>query len=160
MWRVIVMLVIIAIYAQKGHGVNMGKYLNFVTLDDVETQVHPWGILQWLSEPRVTGTGNMTTGLVTVEPGQGHARHNHEGCEEILYFLEGEGLQTLELPDGAVQRKMKASELVFIPAGAFHSTINVGDSRLAILAIYQFAGPEAGLRADPLCKVLPPKNTA
>lgn len=138
----------------------MKKYLSFVSLDDVETQEHPWGILQWLSEPRVTGTPNMATGYIVVEPGQGHGRHNHEGCEEILYILEGRAVQTIDLPDGQVKKEMAAGELVYVPADVFHSTINTGEGRLVFLAVYQYAGPEAALRADPQCKVLPPKNNS
>lgn len=52
------------------------------------------------SEPRVTGSTCMTTGIVTLDPGQGHARHNHPGCEENLYILEGIGEQMVETPDG------------------------------------------------------------
>ena len=136
----------------------MTKKLSFVTLDDVETQAHPWGLLQWMSEPLVTGTSNMATGYITVEPGQGHALHNHPGCEEVLYFLEGEALQVIELPEGKIEKKMRPGELVFVPADAAHSTMNTGSGKLAFLAVYQYAGPEAALRADPQCKIIPPKN--
>jgi oxalate decarboxylase/phosphoglucose isomerase-like protein (cupin superfamily) len=111
-----------------------------------------------MSEPLVTGTKNMTTGYIVVEPGKGHGRHNHEGCEEILYILEGKAKQMIDLPDGIAEKEMAAGELAFIPAGAFHSTLNVGGGKLVFLAIYQFAGPEAALRADPGCKIIPPKN--
>ena len=130
----------------------------FISLDDVETQVHPWGDLQWMSEPLVTGTKNMATGYISVQPGQGHANHNHEGSEEIIYILQGEALQTIELPGGKIEKRMKPGELAFIPADAFHSTKNVGEGTLTFLAIYQYAGPEAALRADPQCKILPAKN--
>ena len=136
----------------------MGKKLSFVSLDDVETQVHPWGKLHWLSEPLVTGTNNMTTGYIVVEPGKGHDRHGHEGCEEVLYILEGKAKQMIDLPEGKIQKEMRAGELAYIPAGIPHSTLNIGDGNLIFLAIYQFAGPEAGLRADPQCKIIPPKN--
>ena len=136
----------------------MSEFKTFVKLDDVETQVHPWGKLQWMSEPRVTGSKNMTTGYIDIDPGKGHGWHNHEGCEEILYVLEGKVLQTVEAPDGKVEKEMGAGELVFIPAGAFHSSTNIGEGKLVFLAVYQFAGPEAALRADPECSVLPPKN--
>lgn len=37
-------------------------YRSFVTVDDVEAQSFDWGTLEWLSEPRVTGSTCMTTG--------------------------------------------------------------------------------------------------
>ncbi|MGH2460929.1 MAG: cupin domain-containing protein, partial [Chloroflexota bacterium] len=57
----------------------------FVSADDVETQVFDWGTLKWLSEPRVTNAKNIAAGVVILEPGKGHVRHNHPGVEEVLY---------------------------------------------------------------------------
>ncbi|HEY5585045.1 MAG TPA: cupin domain-containing protein [Ruminiclostridium sp.] len=131
---------------------------NFVSLDDIETQVFPWGILQWMSEPRITGTKNMATGLVTLSPGMGHDRHNHNNCEEVLYILKGKALQTIELENKKVQKEIGAGELVFIPADVFHSTLNVGQTELKFIAVYQFAGPEASLRSDPACTLIPALN--
>ena len=88
-----------------------------VSVDDVETQVFPRGKLAWLSEPRVTGTDYMTAGVVTLEPGKGHDRHNHPGCEEMLYVQEGEGNQTVEDDGKIIQRRIKPGDLVHIPSG-------------------------------------------
>lgn len=133
-------------------------FKKFVTVDDVETQVLPWGKLSWLSEPRVTGTNNMTTGIVTLNLGKGHDRHNHIGCEEILYVLEGEGDQTIETEGKVEKRKIEKSQLIFIPAGVYHSTINTGTEPLVFLAIYQISGSEAFLRSLPECIIEPAKN--
>ncbi len=133
-------------------------YRSFVTVDDVEAQSFDWGTLEWLSEPRVTGSTCMTTGIVTLDPGQGHARHNHPGCEENLYILEGIGEQMVETPDGPVTKRVTAGELVHLEAGQFHSTYNVGTEKLKILACYQFSGPEEALRNDPGCTIIPPRN--
>jgi hypothetical protein len=57
--------------------------LRFVHPSDVETMVFDWGTIKWMSEPRVTHTSGSTMGVVLVEPGKGHVRHNHPGCEEI-----------------------------------------------------------------------------
>ena len=136
----------------------MSAFRRFVTVDQVETQVFPWGRLQWLSEPRVTGSGVMTTGVVTLEPGKGHDRHNHPGSEEILFVLEGHGVQTVETPEGTHTKEVFPGELIHLPEGAFHSTRNTGEEPMVLLAVYQFAGPEAALRADPVCTVEPPKS--
>jgi hypothetical protein len=40
----------------------------FVEPKEVETQIFDWGRIQWLSEPRVTGSKNITAGVVTLEP--------------------------------------------------------------------------------------------
>ena len=128
----------------------------FVNTEEVETQIFPWGRLEWLSEPRVTGTDNMTAGVVTLEVGKGHESHNHEGIEEILYVLEGEGQQKIELDDEVVEKTVKKGDLINIPAGAFHETMNTGDKAMKIFAVYQYPGPEQELRSLPECEIEPP----
>ena len=56
-----------------------------------------------VDRPRVTGSQCMVSGIVTLDPGQGHARHNHPGCCENLFILEGEGEQMIEKEDAAVK---------------------------------------------------------
>jgi oxalate decarboxylase/phosphoglucose isomerase-like protein (cupin superfamily) len=131
----------------------------FVSPDDVETQVFPWGKLQWLSEPRVTGSQVLTTGLVILEPGKGHERHNHPGCEEIIYVMEGEGEQFLELADGTEDRRtVGPGDLIHVPASMYHGTTNTGDEPMRLLVSYEKAGPEALLRGLPDCRIEPPGN--
>lgn len=131
----------------------------FVTLDDVETQVFPWGRLQWLSEPRITGSKIMASGVVSLEPGKGHDRHNHEGMEEIIYVVDGEGDQMVEAADGAREtRHVTSGDLIHLMRSQFHSTLNTGKKPMTLFVVYEKAGPEAALRADPACTVLPPKK--
>ncbi|HZG88114.1 cupin domain-containing protein [Paenibacillus sp.] len=137
----------------------MSKRLNYVTPADVETQVFPWGKIQWLSEPNVTGSQVMTTGVVALETGKGHDRHNHPGCDEIIYVMEGTGEQFIELADGTTDRReVKAGDLIFIPADLFHGTLNTGASEMRLLVVYQTAGPEAFLRTLPDCTIIPAAN--
>ena len=42
----------------------MSSLRSFVTVDDVETQSFDWGKLQWLTDPRVTGSQCMVSGIV------------------------------------------------------------------------------------------------
>jgi oxalate decarboxylase/phosphoglucose isomerase-like protein (cupin superfamily) len=127
----------------------------FVEPKHVETQVFDWGRIQWLSEPRVTGTERITAGVVTLEPGREHQRHNHPGVEEILYVIEGEGIQMVEL--GKEERRtVRAGTMIHIPADIYHETINTGDRPMKLLAIYSPPGPEALLRSLPGCRIEPP----
>lgn len=130
----------------------------FVSPDEVESQVFPWGRLQWLSEPRVTGSKIMATGVVTMEVGKGHDRHNHEGMEEIIYVVSGEGDQTVEVGGRTEKQHVKTGDLIHLPTSAFHSTLNTGTKPLTLLVVYEKAGPEAFLRSLPDCKVEPPKK--
>lgn len=130
----------------------------YVRPAEVETQVFPWGSIKWLSEPRVTATDRFTMGVVLLEPGKGHARHNHPGVEEILYVVSGEGRQMLDLGEEE-WTPIQAGDLVHIPADIFHSTVNTGWEPLKLMAIYAPPGPEAILRALPDCRVLAPGET-
>jgi oxalate decarboxylase/phosphoglucose isomerase-like protein (cupin superfamily) len=134
------------------------KKLSFVDEQDVETQVFDWGRLAWLSEPRVTAAAKFSAGVVTLEPGKGHDRHNHPGVEEILYFLEGKARQMVEIDGKQETREVGPGVLIHIPPDVFHSTINVGKTPVRILAVYAPPGPEAELRRAPGVRIDPPKR--
>ena len=127
----------------------------FVSPDEVETMMFDWGTIKWLSEIRVTGSG-IATGLVILEPGKGHLRHNHPGSEEVLYYISGEGEQMVEDDEGRPQfRHVRAGDAAYIPAGVYHGTENTGWEPMRLLAIYSPGGPEAILRAGPDCTTFP-----
>lgn len=135
-----------------------GKRL--VHLADEPTGALNWGHLKFLSEPQLTNAQHFSVVHVTLEPGQGHVRHNHPGSEEILYVLAGEGEQMvetdLEEKGGKPEFfKVKAGDLVHIPASVFHQTINEGNEPMQLLAVYSPLGPEAVLRTLPDFKMLP-----
>jgi oxalate decarboxylase/phosphoglucose isomerase-like protein (cupin superfamily) len=134
------------------------KRLSFVEEDDVETQVFDWGRLGWLSEPRVTRAERFSAGVVTLEPGKGHDRHNHPGVEEILYVLDGKGMQMVEEDGSPVEREVGPGVLIHIPTSVFHSTINIGSTPMRILAVYSPPGPEAELRAMEGVTIEPPRR--
>lgn len=133
------------------------KYLSMVSPDDVETQVLDWGQFQWLNEPRVTGAQKMILGLGRIKPGMGHTRHNHPDSEEFIYFLEGKAHQTIEREDGLQERDMGPGEMIYIPQGGYHSTMNIGDADLVFLCCYLNAGSELAIREGAI-EVIPPKN--
>lgn len=137
-----------------------GSEKRFISPEDVETQVFDWGSIKWFSEPRVTEAEKFTAGVVILEPGKGHTRHNHPGTEEVLYIISGEGEQMVEVPDGQggmrpERRKVSAGMLVHIPADVYHATTNVGWEPLRLMAIYAPPGPELILRDMSDCVVVP-----
>jgi len=135
----------------------MAETLNFVTPDDVETQQFDWGTFQWMNAPKVTGTNNMCMGIGRIYPGKGHERHNHPEGEEFIYYMSGTAKQMIDLPGGEQTHIMNPGDMIFVPKGAHHSTYNVGDDVLTIVACYQFAGPEEFLGSLSL-RIDPPKN--
>ena len=136
----------------------MAEKMVFVEEADVETQGFDWGRLWWLSEPRVTRAEKFSAGVVQLEPGKGHDRHNHPGCEEILYVLEGTGDQVVEVDGESVRREVGPGVLIHIPIDAFHSTVNTGTGPMRLLAIYAPPGPEAELRKMDGVTIEPPKR--
>ncbi|WP_049995834.1 cupin domain-containing protein [Halococcus sediminicola] len=122
----------------------------FIAPEDVETLQFDWGRIKWLSTPDVTDSEQLSAGIVQLAPKEGHERHNHPDSEEILYVISGEGIQTV---DGE-ERRITAGEMVHIPAGAYHSTINATWEPLRLLAVYAPPGPEEVLREDPNNSIL------
>ena len=136
----------------------------FIDPNDVETLVFDWGSIKWLSEPKVTGTGRFTAGIVVLEPGKGRERHNHPGVEEILYVISGTGEQMVEVSDGngetrEERREVSAGTLIHIPPDVFHETMNTGWEPLKLMAIYAPPGPEDVLRGIPGVQVFPAGET-
>lgn len=128
--------------------------MRFVQPDDVETLTFDWGRLQWLSEPKVTGAKEFVLAQVTIEPGKGHLRHNHPDMEEILYVIEGEGTQMVDI-GGEQRRRVGPGDLIHLPAGVFHETVNTGDKTLRFLVVFGPTGQEEILRAMPDCRIEP-----
>jgi len=123
----------------------------FVGPDDVDSQVFDWGVLNWMSTPEVTGGERFSAGVVKLEPGKGHERHTHPDSDEILYVIRGEGEQ--EVADET--REIETGDMVFVPEGVEHGTVNTGWEPLLLLAVYAPPGPEEVLADLPDCEILP-----
>jgi oxalate decarboxylase/phosphoglucose isomerase-like protein (cupin superfamily) len=123
----------------------------FVGPDDVDSQVFDWGVLNWMSTPEVTGGERFSAGVVKLEPGKGHERHTHPDSDEILYVIRGEGEQ--EVADET--REIETGDMVFVPEGVEHGTVNTGWEPLLLLAVYAPPGPEEMLADLPDCEIVP-----
>jgi len=123
----------------------------FVGPDDVDSQVFDWGVLNWMSTPEVTGGERFSAGVVKLEPGKGHERHTHPDSDEILYVIRGEGEQ--EVADET--REIETGDMVFVPEGVEHGTVNTGWEPLLLLAVYAPPGPEEVLADLPDCEIVP-----
>ena len=121
--------------------------------DDVESLAFDWGTVKILSEPAVTQAERFSFGMVVLEPGKGHDRHNHPGAEEIIFVMSGEGEQMI---DDQPPIHVRPGASIYIPADIYHSTLNTGWEPLRLLIVYAPAGPERLLREIPGCRVLPP----
>ena len=105
----------------------MPKENNFVYPRDVQAFGFDWGKLSLTCAPEVNGARTFSAGVVDLPSGQGHARHNHPGSEEIIFVISGEGEQMVETPEGVPEvQKVGPGCTVFIPESRFHSTLNSG----------------------------------
>jgi quercetin dioxygenase-like cupin family protein len=68
---------------------------------------------------------------VDFDPGYVAPRHTHPG-EEIIYVIEG----SLEYEIGGKSTKVKAGDVLFVPAGVVHTAKNIGQGNGAELATY------------------------
>lgn len=117
----------------------------FVDRNAIPTDQYGWGIIKWLVTPD-KDNADHTLGEVIVRPGLGHDRHNHPNAEEVLYFLSGTGLQTV---DDGEPYEVHAGDVIYIPKGVFHSTKNIGWETLRVLALYNPGGSEKDLQSLP-----------
>lgn len=128
----------------------------FVSPADVETLVFDWGRISFTVSPAASGARNFSGGVVTLQPGGGHARHNHPGAEEIIHIISGRGTQMVEDANGKpVTSEIGAGTSVFVPESRFHSTTNTSSEPMVIYVVYSPAGSEEILKTLPGCRIEP-----
>jgi oxalate decarboxylase/phosphoglucose isomerase-like protein (cupin superfamily) len=115
--------------------------------NDLPTYSFGWGVIKPLvSQDNVTEDPAVSLMHVILLPGQGHERHNHPDADEILYVLAGQGDQMV---DDGEPFPVRPGQAIWIPQGAFHSTLNTGWEPMVLLAIYAPAGAEQVLKTLP-----------
>ena len=68
----------------------------FVMQADVDQEEFDWGTIGWRCRPANTGAKSLVVMDVTLEPGEGHAFHRHDGQEEMIIVKQGSITQFLE----------------------------------------------------------------
>lgn len=110
---------------------------------DVPTHSFSWGTLTWVCNAQVTGSANLTVGLVTIQPGKKNPKHYHPNCEEVLYMQEGEVDHSL----GDQVFHLKAGDVIRIPRNVPHDAINTGKSLVRMVVTY-----DSGTRETVVCE--------
>ncbi|PSL02764.1 Cupin domain-containing protein [Haloactinopolyspora alba] len=103
------------------------------------TMTFDWGAVKWFVQPGTTPGATLSFGEVVLNPGQGHDRHNHETAEEVLYVLSGAGEQML---DDQEPFTVHPGDVIHVPKGMFHATLNTGWAPMRLVAIYNPGGAE------------------
>lgn len=129
----------------------------FVEEADVPSFGFDWGRTTFTASSEVTGAQAIAVAVVSLNPGQGHARHNHPAAEEVIYILSGAGEQMIENEHGdPIARPVGPGTTVYVPQARFHSTLNTGEGPLRLLVAFSPSGSEDELRRLPDFKLIPP----
>ncbi|GGL86402.1 cupin domain-containing protein [Nakamurella endophytica] len=113
--------------------------------DAVETFSFDWGTMKWFVSPATVPGAVNSQGEVIILPGAGHAPHQHDGADELLYVVSGAGRQTV----GDQDFDIAEGDLVYIPRATVHSTFNTTWRTLRLLVTYTPGGEEQALTALP-----------
>lgn len=128
----------------------------FVYPADVDAFDFNWGRLSLTVAPEINDARAFSGGIVDLPSGQGHARHNHPGSEEIIFVIAGEGEQMVEDESGApIVETVRAGCTIYVPESRYHSTLNTGTGPMQLFVVYSPAGPERLLRDLPDFRLVP-----
>ena len=104
---------------------------------DVEHEQFDWGTIGWRCRPANTSAGQLVVMDVTLEPGEGHAFHRHDGQEEMIIVKQGAVTQFLERESAM----LNPGDSVYIDEGIVHASFNDGDETAHLQVVI---GPSIG----------------
>ena len=109
----------------------------FVKREDVEQERFDWGTIGWRCRPANTGARRLVVLDVTLEPGEGHQFHRHDGQEEMIIVTQGSITQYLERDSSALH----TGDSIYIDEGVVHASYNDGDETAHLQVVI---GPALG----------------
>jgi len=112
---------------------------------DTETFSFEWGAMKWFVSPATIPGAANSQGEVVIIPGQGHARHQHEHADELIYVISGTGVQTVADEEFPIAE----GDMVYISMATMQSTMNTGWQTLRLIVTYTPGGEEQVLTTLP-----------
>ena len=109
----------------------------FVKQQDVEQERFDWGTIGWRCRPANTGARQLVVMDVTLEPGEGHPFHRHDGQEEMIIVKQGSITQYLERQSAT----LASGDSIYIDQGVVHASYNDGDETAHLQVVI---GPSLG----------------
>ena len=109
----------------------------FVKQADVEQEQFDWGTIGWRCRPANTGSQQLVVMDVTLEPGEGHAFHRHDGQEEMIIVKQGAVTQFIERESTT----LGPGDSVYLDAGVVHASYNDGGETAHLQVVI---GPSLG----------------
>jgi mannose-6-phosphate isomerase-like protein (cupin superfamily) len=70
--------------------------------------------------------------LMSIKPGEEIGEETHDGVDQVLAFVEGEGEAVL----AGESRQVRAGSVVVVPAGTRHNFITRGEAPLKLYTVY------------------------
>ena len=114
-----------------------GSMSTFVKQADVRTGAVRLGHDRLAHRPANTGSKQLVVMDVTLEPGEGHAFHRHDGQEEVIIVKQGAVTQFIERDSTT----LGAGDSVYLDAGVVHASYNDGDETAHLQVVI---GPSLG----------------
>ncbi|WP_424768170.1 cupin domain-containing protein [Paenibacillus sp. sgz302251] len=137
----------------------MGNLNYFVEPKHVDTMAFEWGSFKVTCSSEVNGASRFSAGIVEMQPGGGHDRHNHPGAEEIIFVLSGQGEQMVEDDDGhAIVSVVSVGCTIYVPESRYHYTVNTGSEPMRVFVVYSPSGSERELRNLPDFRLIPAED--
>jgi quercetin dioxygenase-like cupin family protein len=109
----------------------------FVKREDVEQERFDWGTIGWRCRPANTGARRLVVMDVTLEQGEGHPFHRHDGQEEMIIVTQGSITQYLEQESTT----LAARDSIYIDEGVVHASYNDGNETAHLQVVI---GPALG----------------
>ena len=81
----------------------------------------------------------FSVGMSLIEPGKIHEEHKHDGNEELIVVMGGEGMAKIAGQEFAVGY----GSVIAIDPGDYHGFVNTGHQPLILLWIYDPPGAES-----------------
>ena len=109
----------------------------FVKQSDIEQEQFDWGSIGWRCRPSNTGAKSLVVMDVTLEPGEGHDFHRHDGQEEMIIVKQGTVTQFIEQESTT----LGAGDSVYLDEGVVHASFNDGNETAHLQVVI---GPSLG----------------
>src|ERR1700674_562254 len=93
----------------------------FISSTEVKREELEWGSLAWFSSRAASNSKNLVVLEVTLSPAGGHNFHRQPNQEELIYVIEGEIKQWVDLE----KRMLRPGDSAFNGADVVHLAFNV-----------------------------------
>lgn len=124
-------------------------------LDKIPTITVLGGPIKLVTTNSEDGTKNQLVAFGVFKPGEGLYRHLHPNSEEIYYVVKGNG--TVFVGQDKTPMRIKANEVIYIPANRPHCVTNTGKEELLIAFIMTPGLKPAGYKIAEDTKVIEEK---